>query len=301
LTPTKREVLAGLTALAATASARPGLAAAPVQGQLSNPKATREARALYRYFWEVWGHKTLTGQQESGWRDSGRYELDYILQVTGKQPAILGLDYIDPPGRDGVNHRAIDWYKGQGGIVTLCWHWGNPMIGPGYENSKIAFDVAAALRDGTPENRAMMRDMKQIAGYLGGLQRAGVPVLWRPFHEFTGDWFWWGKAGPEGFKALWVKMHDYFTLEHGLNNLVWMLGYSSKPDAAWYPGRAYADVIGGDTYVKDHDPQKPLYDAVQAISGDAMPIALHECGPIPDPAAVKAQTCSARPIIASSM
>jgi mannan endo-1,4-beta-mannosidase len=254
-----------------------------VKPRLSNPKATPQARALYRYLNAVWGHNTLTGQQESTWRGGPRHELDYILAATGKQPAILGLDYIDPHDRDAVNARATHWRKALGGIVTLCWHWGNPMIGPGYENSKIAFDAVAALKTGTPERAAMMRDLSEIAGYLGQLQDAGVPVIWRPFHEFTGDWFWWGKLGPEVFKALWLTMHDYFTRERGLNNLIWLLGYTAKPDPAWYPGRAHVDLIGADTYVKDHGSQKPLYDAVAAITGDAMPIALHECGPIPDP------------------
>ena len=286
----KRALLtaAALAGVAPRGLAQPAAVFGPLKGQLCNPRATPQTRSLYRYLNDVWGQRTLTGQQESTWRGGPRYELDYILEVTGRQPAILGLDYIDPSDRDGVNARAIRWVKQAGGIVTLCWHWGNPMIGPGYENAKIAFDAVAALKAGTPENAAMMRDLAQIAGYLGQLQQAGVPVIWRPFHEFTGDWFWWGKLGPEVFKALWLTMHDYFTRERGLNNLIWLLGYTAKPDAAWYPGRAYVDVIGADTYVKDHSSQKPLYDAVVAISGEVLPIALHECGPIPDPDQVKA-------------
>ena len=287
----KRDLLAGLAGGAVSAVAAPLWAQTapgdPAKGQLSNPKASAEARALYRYLCDISGQKTLTGQQESMWHAGPRYELDYIQQVTGKQPAILGLDYIDPDRRDGVNARAAKWCKTERGIVTLCWHWGNPMIGPGYENSKIHFDAVAGLTEGTPEHAALMRDMAAVADYLEGLREAGVPVLWRPFHEFTGQWFWWGQCGPQVFKQLWLKMYDYFTRERGLNNLVWILGYTAQPDAAYYPGRAYVDIIGGDTYVKDHDPQKPLYDAVRAIS-DQMPIALHECGPIPDPDQVKA-------------
>jgi mannan endo-1,4-beta-mannosidase len=292
----KRSLVTGLAAtLAATAASRKALAQVapiapeqplPAKGQLSDPGASAEAQALYRYLCEIWGQKTLTGQQESTWHGGPRYELDYIQRVSGKQPAILGLDYIDPADRGAVNRRAIHWWR-SGGIVTLCWHWGNPLVGPGYENSKIAFDVAAALTDGTAENRAMMRDLDQIAGYLAALQRARVPVIWRPFHEFTGTWFWWGQCGPDLFQRLWIKMHDHFTRERGLHNLIWILGYSGEPSAAYYPGRVYTDLIGADIYVKDHGAQKPLYDAVRAISGDAMPIALHECGPIPDPALVR--------------
>ena len=288
----KRELLAAAAGLAAMRGA-PAWAADPaaasfVRGQLSNPKAIPQAWALYRYLNDVWGHKTLTGQQESIWHGGPRYELDYIQQVSGKLPAVLGLDYIDPSDRGGVNDRATHWYQVEGGIPTLCWHWGNPMIGPGYENSKTLFDVPNALTPGTAEHKAMMRDLAEIAGWLGGLQKNGVPVMWRPFHEFTGNWFWWGKWGPEVFKQLWVTMYDYFTHERGLNNLIWILGYTNQPDPDYFPGRGYVDIIGGDTYVKDHGPQTELYDKVKAIGGDTLPIALHECGPIPDPDQAKA-------------
>ncbi len=78
-------------------------------------------------------------------------------------------------------------------------------------------------------------------------------------------------------------MHDYFTQDLGLNNLIWVSGYADQPDAAYYPGRRYVDIAGADTYVHDHGPLKDKYDLVRAIVGDSVPIALHENGPIPDP------------------
>jgi mannan endo-1,4-beta-mannosidase len=251
---------------------------------LSNPKAASEARALYRFLNDIWGKKTLTGQQESTWHrpDGPRYELNYIQQQSDKLPALLGLDYIDPSDRSGVNARATKWYKDEGGIATICWHWGNPLVGPGYEQSKIYFDAYEALKDGTPQNVAMMRDMAEIAGHLSELQAAGVPVLWRPFHEFTGDWFWWGKCGPEVFKKLWIKMYDYFTDERGLNNLIWVAGFTKDVNPVWFPGRQYVDIVGADDYVHDHGPLVGMYKDVEKLKLD-IPIALHECGPIPDP------------------
>ncbi len=286
--PTKRHILASgaasaLGALAATSLA-PAAHATPVpgKGRLSHPKASAQARSLYRYLNDIWGHRTLTGQQESIWHGGPRYELDYIRQVSGKQPAVLGLDYIDPADRAGVNRRAQAWYDG-GGIATICWHWGNPLVGPGYANSKIHFDAAAALKPGTPENAALLRDMDEIAGFLGELRDRQVPVLWRPFHEFTGDWFWWGQCGPETFKALWTLMYDRYTQRFGLDNLIWVLGYTKDPDPAWFPGRERIDIIGADNYVQDRGPMDDMYARVRAITGDEVPIALHECGPIPDP------------------
>lgn len=275
----RRQTIAGLAAgLAGLA----GAARAQGKPQLSNPAATAEARSLYAYLNDIYGARTLTGQQESFWHEGGaRYELDYIKGISGKEPAVLGLDYLDPLYRSDSNKRAAAWYS-QGGVATICWHWGNPLVGPGYDQSKIYFNAYDALKPGTPENAAMMSDLANIAGYLGELQAQNIPVLWRPFHEFTGDWFWWGKCGPKVFKQLWVTMYDYFTQDHGLNNLIWVLGYTKDVDKAWFPGRAYIDIVGADNYVKDHGPLNGMYKEVQKLGLD-LPIALHECGPIPDP------------------
>ncbi len=250
--------------------------------QLSNPNASAEARALYAYLWSLYGRKTLTGQQE-GVAKQG-IELDYIERVTGRLPAILGLDYIEPRLNAGVNERATAWHR-SGGIVTLCWNWGAPDIGTGYENSKKDFDLLAALRPGTPQNLALHRDLAQIADLLTVLRDRRVPVLWRPLHEFSGDWFWWGKHGPEAFKALWALMYDAFTRERGLDNLIWVAGWAGQNvDPAWHPGRGRVDVAGADIYADDHGAMVPMFGAVKAIVGETVPICLHENGPIPNPA-----------------
>ena len=279
----RRETL-GMTAALGLLHGVPALAAVP-NHTLSNSSASPAARKLYTYLCSQYGRKTLTGQQEQGSaQPNPNGELDYLQRVTGKLPAILGLDYIDPRDNDAVNDRATAWAR-SGGIVTLCWHWGAPDIGTGYENSKKDFDVAAALKPGTPQNVAMMRDMTEVAHLLKVLQDRGVPVLWRPFHEFSGDWFWWGKHGPDAFKALWALMYDQFTRVHGLNNLIWVLGWAGQNvDPAWYPGRATVDVAGADIYANDHGNLGPMFAQVKAIVGDTLPICLHENGPVPDPA-----------------
>lgn len=249
---------------------------------MSNPQASRRARKLYQYLWSMYGHKTLTGQQVSAWQGP-RAELEYLQRTTGKQPAILGLDYIDPRKWAFVNDRATRWFLEEGGIATICWHWGAPDIGTGYENAKKDFDLPAALVAGTPEYQALNRDLAGAADQLTILRDRDIPVLWRPLHEFTGSWFWWGKHGPEALKALWIHMYDYFTTTRGLNNLVWVAGFSGEPRAEWYPGSAYVDIAGPDTYVKDHGNLASLFAAVHAIVGDSKPICLHECGPVPDP------------------
>lgn len=264
---------------------------APARGQLSNSAASAEAKALYAYLWSEYGKRTLTGQQEQNFTPAGaRQELDYIERTTGKLPAILGLDYIEPRDEAGVNSRALAWHR-SGGIVSICWHWGAPDIGTGYENSKKDFDVAKALTPGTPQNIAMGRQMAHVADLLTQLRDQRVPVLWRPFHEFSGDWFWWGKHGPEALKALWRLMYEYFTRSRGLNNLIWVLGWAGQNvDRRYYPGREYVDVAGADIYADDHGNLAPMFGQVKRIVGDTVPICLHENGPIPDPAKLDAQS-----------
>ena len=273
-----------LAAVLGAGQGLPAWAAAP-ERMLSNAQASPAARRLYSWLWRQYGSRTLTGQQEQGSAPPNpNGEVDYLQRVTGKLPAILGLDYIDPRDNDAVNDRATAWAR-EGGIVTLCWHWGATDICTGYENSKKDFDVAAALEPGTPQNVAMMRDMAEIAGRLAVLRDRGIPVLWRPFHEFSGDWFWWGKHGPEAFKALWALMYEQFTRVHRLDHLIWVLGWAGQNvDPAYYPGQASVDIAGADIYAANHGNLAPMFAQVKAIVGDTVPICLHENGPVPDPA-----------------
>lgn len=255
--------------------------------KLSNPHPSLEAVAVFDYLKDQYTKKTLTGQQESTWASGGAlHELNFLLDKTGKAPAILGLDYLnhlDSAYVTGVTQRAADWYKNSNGIPTICWHWGSPTVGQGYENSKKPFDIDKALTLGTTENIAMLKDLDVVAAELAKLRDQNVPILWRPFHEFTGTWFWWGMGGAERFKRLWIYMYNYYTIDKGLNNLVWVLGYTAEPSAVYFPGDVYIDIAAADTYVTGHGSLKALYDKVFSIVGTGRPIALHENGPIPDP------------------
>lgn len=138
---------------------------------LSNHNASEAAAAVYQYLWEIYGNKILAGQQESTWVAGPDYEIDYIKQTTGKLPAIRGLDYIDHDF-DGVNQRAADWWK-LGGLVTICYHWGAPPGGAGYEASKGKIDMNLALEEGSPLNRALKNEMKTVAQALLELKEQG--------------------------------------------------------------------------------------------------------------------------------
>ena len=252
----------------------------PIERKLSTANPSREAEALYKYLLNIYGKKILSGQMWAPWSYD---ELKYIQEKTGKQPALRGMDFITQRDNEAEVKHAIDWWN-SGGIPTIMWHWGAPGIGEGYENSKKMIDIDNCFREGTEEHSAFWAELKAKADLLEKIRDAHVPVLWRPYHELNGDWFWYGKQGPERFKKLWVTMYNYFVHERGLNNLIWVLCYTGSPDVDWFPGNAYVDITGADTYEGGDEPHPGMYNNVKEISkNNPMPVCYHECGVPPDP------------------
>ena len=243
---------------------------------LSNPNADEATRKVYDYICENFGTYMLSCQQESTWMGSPDYEMDYIEQTTGKLPAVRGLDFMNADFK-GVVERSKAWHE-KGGLVTICWHTG--INGKGYNESKDDVpDFEKLLTAGTPENTAMLENWDKAANALAELRDAGIPVLWRPFHEFDGGWFWWGKDGGENFIKLWQMMYDRYTNEFGLTNLIWVLGYSGEVKDGWYPGDDYCDIIGSDTY--DNSTHSRAWAKLQNVTDSGKPLAFHECGNVP--------------------
>lgn len=254
--------------------------------KLSNPDADKNAQALYSYICETYKHGMISGQQESTWMGSEQYEFDYIYDKTGKYPAIRGLDYMNDDF-DGVNRRAEEWFK-KGGIVTICWHCGSDFSHSWDECMKTEIaDWDKALTEGTAEYNELIAGMDKGAEALSKLRDKGIPVLWRPFHELDGGWFWWSKGGAENFKKLWKIMYDRYTNYWELDNLIWVFGYSQngRDYDKWYPGDEYVDIAGADSYRDGANAS--LYKKVTAVVGNDMPIAFHECGRIPTPEQLK--------------
>lgn len=232
-----------------------------VSAKLVNENATENARRLFSYLCDSYGKYILSGQYcdtgLSGWEN--RMLAD---QNGGKYPAILGLDmgYYSQTGRDydvaiKTTEQAITCWE-QGGIVTLCWHWLAPekyITGTWYSAfrpEEVSMNLTAMLNGEDDEGLALlMQDIDNIAQELLKMQQAGVPVLWRPLHEASGGWFWWGKEGAETYKKLYILLYETLTEQYGLNNLIWLW---NGQDAAWYPGDEYVDIVGIDIYAGEH-------------------------------------------------
>ena len=263
----------------------PGVTPTPTTGSSCgvapvDPQATSQAKKLLCYLYTIYGNHILSGQQESPWNQNGEMEMNYIYSVTGKYPAIRAMDYGDS---QTWSTRGIPWWQA-GGIIMVSYHMGAPgQPIDGWSGAQLTANINAVLTPGTSEYQSFISRLDGSASELAKAQAAGVPVIWRPFHEAGGTWFWWSKEGGSQYVRLWKFMFNYYTNVKGLHNLIWLLPYDGSPDASFWPGKAYVDVAGADTYAGDHGPQNGLYNATRAIVGNTIPIALHENGPIPDP------------------
>ncbi len=254
-----------------------------------DPAATPEARKLLCYLYSIYGTKVLAGQQEQSWDNDPDIDNNYIQSVTGKFPAVRGQDFLyqqtDGKGRTTTS-RAIDWWQG-GGISQISYHMGNPGGDDSYGSSLSGCGngcIADALTNGTSKNQVLKQRLDHVATELGKLQAANVAVIWRPWHEANGKWFWWGMEGGGEFNKLFRFTYEYLVNTKGIHNVVWEVAWAQpNPDNSWDPGKAYYDLAGPDTY----DSQSPFtgqFAASRNIVGNIVPISLQENGLIPDPA-----------------
>ncbi|MFO1514357.1 MAG: glycosyl hydrolase [Verrucomicrobiota bacterium] len=269
-----------------------GTSAARAVDTLVTPGAATEAQSLLAYFSDIYGKNILSGQHE-GWRGANELgaDLNHIKTHTGKLPAVLSIDvasYIRPRQitRHELVNQVVDWYSNRNGVVSICWHWNAPMKERAFYTKETSFSPARGATRGTPEYEALLKDMDVVAGELKLLRDAHVPVMWRPFHEANGRWFWWGAQGPEPFKQLWRIMFDHLVNQHQLNNLIWVFSPGASIDLAdWYPGDEYVDIIGQDHYPMDNNngPARDIFDELVALTAGNKLVALSENGPIPNP------------------
>jgi len=262
-----------------------------------NPDATPAARALLRDLDSISGRATIGGQHN--YLITLSQSSDRVYDLTGKFPGIFGQDFgygdgwnrSSTLGRAAMVQEVIRQYRA-GAVIALMWHEVRPV-----DDEPVTFQdsVQGYLTDwewhqlltpGTTLNGRWRRQVDRIAGYLKELQDAGVPVLFRPYHEMNGNWFWWGgRPGPDGSAALYRQLYDRFVHVHHLNNLVWVWnvnspnGKSAGAIEGYFPGAAYVDVLTMDNYM----PFRPeFYDSMVALADPLhKPIALAEVGMMP--------------------
>ena len=208
---------------------------------------------LYGHYWKVEENEVA-------------YDRSDVQEVTGQFPALYGMDLggieldsplnIDKNDFNQMRASAVAHHK-RGGIITFSWHPHNPLTGGDTWDSKSTETVASILPGGTRHDM-FMGWLSKAADYLGSIREEDgklIPIIFRPWHEHTRDWFWWGQnlCTKEQYVALWRMTYDYMVKERGLDNLVW----SYSPDAGGltddnfgekYPGDDVVDMVGIDFY-----------------------------------------------------
>jgi hypothetical protein len=239
------------------------------------PNATAKTRAALCYLYQVYGNHILAGQEENNDDNA----MNYIDSNTGKYPAIRAFDVNNSMApTQCVAHAA------KNGLCMFGYHMGIAN-GDGYVSSETKTDINTVLTEGSTYNQTFKTRLDNIARMLQTVQDADGVAIVRLFHEAGGTWFWWSMEGGAQYVRLYKYAFNYLTVTKGLKNMIWLLPYDGSPDASFYPGKSLVDIGGADTYAGDgnYDPQNALYKKCVTVFGSSMPIALHECGPIPDP------------------
>jgi len=285
------------------------------------PNPTESAAKLYSFLRENFQQKTISGVMTGNILNGNtplplfsQEEIVYIHNSSGKRPALVGFDFMHSTGKysEGI------WFKGyseatlsmatelweKGGIPIFCWHWKDPLQNQeAFYTEQTTFDLTTAFTNpnytdwdtNSDAYQAIIKDIDFVSGLLKQLQDKGVAVLWRPVHEASGTWFWWGAKGAAPCKALYQLMFDRMVNHHGLHNLIWVWT-SDGADFDWYPGDDYADIIGRDFYyyprVKNHSSLIGEFETLKNVFGTNKIIALAENGSIPYPANMQADNAN---------
>lgn len=267
------------------------LSAAP---QPVNPHASPEARALLAYLDSISGKGIVTGQHN--FPNSGSSFTDLAYDLTGKYPGLFGDDFGfgGDDLKDSILARPAivaeakrQWANGA--IVALTWHAVRPTddepvsFRDSVQGRLTDYEWRELLTPGTPMYKRWCDQVDVIAGYLRQLRDAHVPVLFRPYHEMNGNWFWWGyRSGKDGSAALYRQLYHRLVDVHRLDNLVWVWNVNAPsgnagPIGDYYPGPEYVDVVTEDNYGEF---KQEFYDDMVALAA-GKPIAFAEVGDVP--------------------
>lgn len=201
--------------------------------------------------------------------------MDRLVAMTGEEQAVLGLELMFahsyPHYEDALLSHAVAHAR-RGGIVTLAWHQRNPLRicprGEFYDCSKTpmtAEELERLLTPGTREHALWLADVDAAANTLRRMEEAGVVVLFRPYHEMNGGWFWWGDK--DAFPQLWDALVDALETRHGLENIIWVWSGDRAIENAerYWPARHKPDAVGTDVYENSSDAPE-YYVGARALS-----------------------------------
>ena len=260
--------------------------------------SSKKTIEVFNYLRENYGTNTITAQQMF---NTKQYEDVVYYKCSNDLPAIKGFDLIFVTSSGDVTQidDAIEWHTKSSGLITLTWHWNvpkdidKPAMGKAFYSDEITnFSLENAVTPGTKEYEQIINDIDLITIQLQRLEAAGVPVIWRPLHEASGAWFWWGGVSTSGnredtftkeeaYKKLWYIIYDRLENYHKLTNLIWV--WNGQSSRLTVNPNTY-DITGTDVYPNTltHAAQVAKYNELVDMTYEGKMVALTECGYIPD-------------------
>jgi mannan endo-1,4-beta-mannosidase len=238
--------------------------------RLTDDRATAETKALFLNLAKLSEKHTLFGHQHAteyghGWY--GRENQSDVKSVIGSHPAVIGVDISGFSGRSreeieknkaDLRKNVVDTYN-RGGVTTISWHFNNPVAKGGfYWVDSLSLPAVKYIIPGGEAHdkyKEILTDIGTWANSLRGADGNLAPVIFRPYHEFDGNWFWWGKAHctTQEFVTLWKFTVSYLRDTLSVHNFI----YAFSPDNKFnseaeflerYPGDAWVDMVGMDNY-----------------------------------------------------
>lgn len=232
--------------------------------------ATKETKMLYHNLKAISKKHILFGHQHAleyghGW--SNKENRSDVKSVTGSHPAVIGIDFSGFSGQSKeaientkavLKKNVIDTYE-RGGITTVSWHFINPVSNSGfYWKDSTSVAAMSNIKPGGSHHEQYKDILKTIADFARSVKAKDgtlAPMIFRPFHEYDGDWFWWGKphTSKEDFIAVWQFTVSYLRDTLGVHNFIYAISpdnrFNSESDyLERYPGDDYVDMFGMDDY-----------------------------------------------------
>jgi len=238
--------------------------------KLIDANSTKETKALAKNLKKLSEKYILFGHQHAteyghGWQgDENRSD---VRSVTGSHPAVIGVDFSGLSGRPDaeiqktrteLQKTIADTYN-RGGVITVAWHFNNPVSATNfYWNDSTASPAVKYIIPGGSNHekyKSILKTIADVANTTKGNDGKLVPMIFRPYHEFDGDWFWWGGAHCtiDEFETLWRFTVSYLRDSLHVHNFI----YAFSPDNRFltqeqylerYPGDEWVDMVGIDNY-----------------------------------------------------
>ena len=241
-----------------------------VHAQMVDTKATRETQHLYKNLQSSLQKGIIFGHQDDmaygvHWKyQHGRSD---IKEVTGEYPGVFGweLGHLEIDARvnlDSVPFKKMKQYictaYENGAVITISWHLNNPLTGKSAWDPSPANTVRSILPGGEKNDlyKSWLDKVASFFNNLKGKKGEYIPVIFRPYHELNGSWFWWGgkNCTPQEVIALWRYTVAYLRDTKNIHQLLYAFNTDRFATEAEYleryPGNEWVDIVGFDIYQK---------------------------------------------------